>query len=122
VDIPAEELQQDSGDYSSDILEQYLQLPDNITQRTRDLAHELSDDLASSYDKVVAIREHLYNNYPYDYFPPPLDPNGEVVDQFLFIDQRGFCEMYVSAMIVMLASIILSLAIMKCKRIMLIHG
>lgn len=102
IDVSAEQLQGDSGHYDADLLDQYLQLPDNISQRTRNLAHELTNDLPTTYDKVVAIRDHLYNTYPYDYFPPPLDPNNEVVDQFLFIDQRGFCEMYVSAMIVML--------------------
>lgn len=105
VDVPAEKLQQDSANYSPQILKQYLQLPDNITERTRDLAHSLTDGLPTNYDKALAIRDYLYNNYPYDYFPPPLDPNNEVVDQFLFIDKRGICEMYVSAMVVMLREI-----------------
>lgn len=124
IDVSAERLRQDSGDYpleffgqsfqlpnsigqrfpnySQENLEQYLQLPDTITQRTRDLAHELTDDLPTTYDKVIAIRDHLLYSYPYDYFPPPMIPNSDAVDQFLFVDKRGFCEMYVSAMIVML--------------------
>lgn len=81
---------------------QYLQLPDTITQRTRDLAHDLTEGLDTDYDRVIAIRDHLLTNYPYDQFPPPQAPHTDSVDQFLFVDQRGFCEMYVSAMVVML--------------------
>jgi hypothetical protein len=102
VDVPSELLREDSNDYPQAVLDQYLQLPDSITERTRDLAHELSDNLPTTYDKVVTIRDYLYKSYPYDYFPPPMIPDADVVDQFLFVDKHGFCEMYVSSMVVML--------------------
>jgi protein-glutamine gamma-glutamyltransferase len=105
VDVPPEELMTDSGNYPNRISNRYLQLPESISQRTRDLAHELTDGLATNYEKVVAIRDYLRETIPYDFFPPPFDPSGDYVDQFLFIDKRGFCEMYVSSMIVMLREI-----------------
>jgi protein-glutamine gamma-glutamyltransferase len=80
----------------------YLQLPETITERTRALAHELTQNASTDYDRVIAIRDHLLESYPYDFFPPPQAPNTEAVDQFLFVDQRGVCEQYVSAMIVLL--------------------
>jgi hypothetical protein len=80
-------------------------MPITVTERTKQLAHELTDGLATNYEKVVAIEQYLKNSYPYDYFPPPFDPLGDPVDQFLFIDKRGFCEMYVSSMLMMLREI-----------------
>jgi hypothetical protein len=97
-----EQLIADSGIYPEAIRLQYLQMPTTVTERTRQLAHELTDGLATNYERVIAIRDYLANNIPYDYFPPPFDPLGDPVDQFLFVDKRGFCEMYVSSMLMML--------------------
>ncbi|MBZ0286599.1 MAG: transglutaminase-like domain-containing protein, partial [Anaerolineae bacterium] len=43
--------------------------------------------------------------YPYDYYPPPQAPDTDAVDQFLFVDRRGVCEHFVSAMVLLLRSI-----------------
>ncbi len=106
VEFDPDLLRTDSGEYPEDYREEleryYLQLPDTITERTRNLAHELADDAPTTYDKVIAVRDYLLTTYPYDFFPPPQQPDTDSVDQFLFVDQRGFCEMYVSAMIVLL--------------------
>lgn len=59
----------------------------------------------TSADKVVALRDYLKNTYPYDYFPPPQPPGTDAVDQFLFVDRRGVCEHFVSALVVMLRSV-----------------
>lgn len=91
-------------DYPLDIRAKYLQLPDTVTQRTRDLAADLTAGHETAYDKAMAIQEHLLTSYPYDYFPPPQKPNSDSVDQFLFVDQTGYCEHYVSAMVIMLRS------------------
>jgi hypothetical protein len=48
------------------------------------------------------IRDWLLGEILYDFFPPPQAPGTDAVDQFLFIDQRGVCEQYVSAMVIML--------------------
>ncbi len=91
-------------DYPLEIRAKYFQLPDTVTQRTVDLAAELVAPHDSAYDRVKAIEAHLLVSYPYDYFPPPQKPNTDSVDQFLFIDQTGYCEHYVSSMVVMLRS------------------
>ncbi|HLY29205.1 MAG TPA: transglutaminaseTgpA domain-containing protein, partial [Aggregatilineales bacterium] len=88
--------------YPSEIATPYLQLPDTITDRTRALAHFLTDALPTAYDKVIAIRDYLKATYPYDYFPPPQQPGTETADQFLFVDKRGVCEQFVTSMIVLL--------------------
>ncbi|MEL7432708.1 MAG: DUF3488 and transglutaminase-like domain-containing protein [Chloroflexota bacterium] len=89
------------NNYPDAITENYLQLPETITQRTRDLTYEITADADNNYDRAIAIRDHLLT-YEYDFFPPPQRPDTDAVDQFLFVDQRGFCELYVSAMVVML--------------------
>jgi transglutaminase-like putative cysteine protease len=83
----------------------YLQLPESVTQRTRDLALDITQNAATVYDQVIAVRDYLQTTYPYDYFPPPQAPNTDSVDNFLFVDQRGVCEHFVSAMVVMLRSL-----------------
>lgn len=97
-----EQLRSAPSDIPAEIASRYLQLPDTITDRTRQLAQTLTAEAPTPYDQVIAIRDHLLVTYPYDYFPPPMAPNTDAVDQFLFVDQQGVCEMYVSAMVVML--------------------
>ncbi|MGB7339987.1 MAG: transglutaminaseTgpA domain-containing protein [Phototrophicaceae bacterium] len=105
IEFDPDALRTDSSNYPDAITETYLQLPDTITERTRQLAHDLTINAPTTYDKIIAIRDHLLTSYPYDFFPPPQQPDTDSVDQFLFVDQRGFCEMYVSAMIVLLREI-----------------
>jgi len=87
--------------YPADVAARYFQAPGNISQRVRDLARQLTADKTNNYDKAAAIRDYLLK-IPYDYFPPPHAPNTEVVDTFLFVDQRGLCEQFATAMVVML--------------------
>lgn len=101
-DFEPDELRMAGTDYPAEIRETYLHLPDTITQRTRDLAHELTASAETPYDKVIVLRDYVRDTYPYDYFPPPQQPGTDSVDQFLFVDQRGVCEHYVSALVVML--------------------
>jgi transglutaminase-like putative cysteine protease len=104
-DHSAEELRGARGLIPLDVLLQNLQLPDTVTERTRTLAEEITHGAATSYDKVIAVRDYLLAMYPYDYFPPPQAPNTDAVDQFLFVDKRGVCEHFVSAMVVMLRAL-----------------
>ncbi|MGQ0602862.1 MAG: transglutaminase family protein [Anaerolineales bacterium] len=98
-----QQLRAASADYPPDIA-RYLQLPPNITPRTRELAHALTTNAGNAFDKASAIRDYLLTS-PYDFFPPPHKPGSEVVDTFLFEDRRGICEMFASAHVVMLRSL-----------------
>ncbi len=95
----------DYASYPEWIQSRYFQLPDTVTERTHQLAEQITQGLTDNYDKVIAIRDYLLKNYPYDYYPPPQQPDTDSVDQFLFIDKRGVCEHFTSAMIVLLRSI-----------------
>lgn len=102
VDVPAETLRTVTAmDVPAD-MQKYLQLPDTITERTRRLAEDLTRAAPTPYDQVMAIKDYLRTSIPYDFYPPPQAQNTDAVDQFLFVDRRGVCEHYVSAMIVML--------------------
>ncbi|GAB4509008.1 MAG: hypothetical protein OHK0046_03170 [Anaerolineae bacterium] len=105
VNIDPVRLQSAGTAYPDEITAVYLQLPETITERTRALAQDITAGLQTPYDKVIAIRDHLLTTYPYDFYPPPQAPNTDAVDQFLFVDQRGWCEHYVSAMVVMLRTL-----------------
>ncbi len=82
-----------------------LQLPETTTERTRQLAKQITEGIDTVYDQVIAVRDYLLSEYAYDFHPPPQAPDTDAVDQFLFVDQRGVCEHFVSAMVVMLRSI-----------------
>lgn len=87
------------------IEDRYLQLPDSISARVRELARELAEPHDNDFDRVAALNEHLLTSYAYNFFPPPHPPGAEVVDNFLFVDQEGVCEQYVTALVVMARSL-----------------
>lgn len=94
-----------SETYPDYITEQYLQLPDEITPETQELARGLTQGLDNAFDKAIAIRNYLRNNITYnDQISAP--PEGvEPVHYILFDNQEAYCNYYASAMIVMLRSI-----------------
>ncbi len=104
-DTPPETLRRDRGYYPLNIVQPDLQLPATVTQRTRDLAQHIAADEPTTYDQVIAVRDYVRDHYTYDYFPPAQPPNTDAVDQFLFVDKRGVCEHFVSAMVIMLRSL-----------------
>lgn len=93
-------------DYPDYIRERYLQLPNTITPRTRQLAQELTAGKDTPYDKAAAITDWLRSNMTYvqeiEETPPPTQ---EPIDWFLFDLKKGFCNYYSSAEIVMLRSL-----------------
>jgi transglutaminase-like putative cysteine protease len=96
------ELTQAGTDYPAPIRARYLQLPEQVPQRVRNLARRLALGAATPYDKAVRIQDYLRSSYPYrvDVSPPAAD--RDVVDYFLFDAPGGFCSYYASAMAVML--------------------
>ena len=86
-------------------VEKYIQLPDDLPQRVRDKAAEITAGAPTPYDKAKAIESHLKNNYDYDLEiePPPYNADG--VDFFLFEQKKGYSEYFGSAMTVLLRSV-----------------
>jgi transglutaminase-like putative cysteine protease len=86
--------------YPTEILQKYLTLPRDISQRVRDLAVTLTYQAQNPYDKAKAIETYL-RSYPYTLNVPALPADKEISDYFLFEIKTGYCEYYASAMVVL---------------------
>jgi transglutaminase-like putative cysteine protease len=87
--------------YPEDIRLLYLYLPRSVPQRVFDLAEEITGRLSNPYEKAKAIETHLRAKYPYDLAVPSPPGNRDVADYFLFELQRGYCDYYATAMVVL---------------------
>lgn len=99
------QLQNAGNGYAGWVVERYLQLPDSITDRTRQLARDLTDNFDNNFDKARAIERHLRNELKYnEAFSAP--PAGvDKVDYVLFTGKEAYCDYYATSMIVMLRSL-----------------
>jgi|GEM_PF-1672523 len=82
------------------MIEEYLQVPVDLDPRVPILAANITQGMTDEMEKVEAIRDYLIEDISYD-----LDP-GVVGDDpladFLFKEQRGYCEHFATAMTIML--------------------
>ncbi|MEM7535830.1 MAG: transglutaminase domain-containing protein [Chloroflexota bacterium] len=79
----------------------HLRLPPSVTDRTKELAVELTDGLTSPFEKASAIEAFL-RTYEYDLnIPEPPDDVEDIADYFLFDLQRGYCDYYATAFTVL---------------------
>lgn len=94
-------------DYPSWIAGMYLQLPDSITPRTRELARQIVAEAGAVnvYDQAQAITSWLRKNIVYDLAIEAPPDGAEPVDHFLFESQRGYCNYYATAEVVLLRSL-----------------
>ena len=92
-------------DYPGWVDERYLQLPDTVTDRTRQLAQKITSGLQNPYDKAAAITSYLRDTIPYSDVVPEQPSGQDSIDWFLFDLQKGFCNYYASAEVVLLRSI-----------------
>ena len=91
-------------DYPDWVMDRYLQLPADFPQTVKELARDLTQNATSSYDKAEAIRAHL-GTMPYTLNTGQAPPGQDWVEFFLFVDRKGYCQNYASAMITMLRSL-----------------
>lgn len=93
-------LRQAGNDYPEWIRQRYLQLPPELPERVRELAHIITAEHDNAYDKATAIETYL-RNFPYNesIAAPPEGQDG--VDYFLFEVMEGYCDYYASAMAVL---------------------
>lgn len=99
-DFPEDQLRQSTATPPELIQETYLQLPPGISNRVSDLANRLTDQELTPYAKAKLIESYLRQfEYTLDLPSPPQD--REIVDYFLFDLQKGYCDYYASAMVVL---------------------
>lgn len=84
----------------------YLQLPDTLPERVRQLAEEVVAEADTPYDQVKTIEQYLKNTYPYSNLPDlAKGQSDDFVDRFLFEIGEGYCDYFSTSMVVMVRSI-----------------
>ncbi|MBS3750896.1 MAG: hypothetical protein KGY39_05240, partial [Anaerolineales bacterium] len=98
--VDEEVLKNSSGRYSGWIRERYLDMRRRAPLRVEEFASQLVEGETTNYDKAKKIEEFLRQyEYTLDLPPPPED--GDIVEYFLFDLQKGYCDYYATAMVVM---------------------
>jgi len=100
--VSAEMLQTASAEIPVLVQEEYLQLPETIPQRVRNLSARLVEGQLTVYERVIKIQEYVRQSVPYDLESASPASDQDVVDYFLFEANSGFCTYYASAMVVLL--------------------
>jgi len=95
-----EGLQAAGTEYPEWILERYLQLPETTPERVRILARDLTATQPTPYDRAVAIESYL-REFPYTLDVPAPTRQNDIADYFLFELQKGYCDYYATAMVVL---------------------
>ncbi|MDN4609216.1 DUF4129 domain-containing transglutaminase family protein [Sporosarcina highlanderae] len=98
-------------DYHSDPdvpeLSEYLQLPEQLPDRVRELAMDITSKEESIYEKAKSIERYFSRSgFSYDQQNVAIPRgNEDYVDQFLFDTKRGYCDNFSTSMVVMLRSV-----------------
>jgi len=99
------ELRDAGTDYPQWVMDDYLQLPENITPRTMELANVIATGFNNPYDITVEVTDYLRNNIEYTQVISQPPQNQERIDWFLFDNKKGFCNYYASAEVILLRSL-----------------
>lgn len=104
ADPTISELRAAGTNYPQWVKDRYLQLPPDITPRTRQLAVDLANGMTNPYDITSAITNYL-RTYTYSdtIDKPPSDQ--EMVDWWLFDYKKGFCQYYATSDVILLRSL-----------------
>ena len=96
----AAEAAQDGDRTAAAVIAQFAQ-PPTTTARVRELAEQVTAGSASDFERVQALEGWMDANTEYS-LDAPLAPKGtDVVDDFLFASQQGWCEQIASSLVVM---------------------
>ena len=87
--------------------DRFLQLPDELPIRVRDLAMAIIQDKSTVYDQIKAVENYFKTNgFRYDKTEAAIPAeNQDYVDQFLFDTKVGYCDNFSTSMVVLLRSV-----------------
>ncbi|MFA9407004.1 MAG: DUF4129 domain-containing transglutaminase family protein [Anaerolineales bacterium] len=106
VAVPSGNELRDAGEsYPQWVLDRYLQVPAEITDRTLELAVTITEGLETPYDKAIAVTSWLRQNIEYSRVTDSPPEDVEPIDWFLFDYQIGYCNFYASSEVIMLRSL-----------------
>jgi transglutaminase-like putative cysteine protease len=88
------------GERADMIKSQYTTLPEDLPDRVRELAEEITSEYDTTYDKLKAIEEYLMG-YTYSLTTKKIPEDADFIDYFLFESKQGYCTSYATAMAVL---------------------
>lgn len=98
--LTPERLRTVQGDIPAAVRAQYAQ-PPVTTDRVRAAATEVTAGATNQYDQIIALQEWMGDRVEYS-LDAPLAPEGvDVVDDFLFDAEQGWCEQIASSLVVL---------------------
>jgi transglutaminase-like putative cysteine protease len=102
-DVTIAQLRSAGVAYPEWITSHYLQLPDDISPRIRELARQITFELDNPYDIASAITLYLRTYIQYtEVIPSHPSAGQEPLEWFLFDVREGYCSYYASAEVIML--------------------
>jgi transglutaminase-like putative cysteine protease len=97
------ELRATGWNYPQWIRDRYLALPSSMPRRIVSLAQEWTASAITPYDQALAIQNHL-RQFEYSLDVPPAPYDRDPVDYFLFDRNKGYCNYFASAMVLLARS------------------
>jgi len=79
----------------------YLTVPETVPERVKSLARALCQGTDNAFDRLQRLMSFLGDNYAYTRYPPPIPPERDVVDYFLFEREEGHCQHFASALAIL---------------------
>ncbi len=98
------DLRNASEEYPPQILERYLQLPDDFSPQVAQTAQEVVAGKMTVYDKAKAVETFL-RGYTYNDAIPTPPRDVDPIEWFLYDIKQGYCDYYATAMAIMLRSL-----------------
>jgi hypothetical protein len=86
----------------------YLQLPNDLPERVKQLAEQVTAEATNDYDRAKLLETYLRLNFNYNNLPDVSRLTGstsDFVDQFLFELKEGYCDYFSTSMAVMARSL-----------------
>jgi hypothetical protein len=106
VSVPTiKDLQSAGTDYPDWVKKYYLQTPENLPSRVKNLAKSIVAGKTTPLDQVMAVTQYLRQNITYEDTVPNPPANREMVDWFLFDYKKGFCNYYATSEVMLLRSL-----------------
>ena len=97
---PPADLRATPATYPPELAARYLQLPDGLDPRVRQLALTIAGDAKTPYDRVTRLEAWLRRELKYE-LPGPGAAPEHPVEEFLFTRKAGHCEYFAAALAVM---------------------
>ncbi len=105
-DLSAARLEQDPmPQFESGDAAWYLDYTELSTPARSLAQHAVEGHTGTEYDIVTALTSWLQANYRYSLEIGHVQPGVDAVDQFLFVDKKGYCEQFATAAALMLRSL-----------------